>query len=54
MIYVVNLFISVIVKSKKNSEDCVIIDEKLIFFLKNFYHNESTGHELITSNFLII
>ena len=52
MIYLVNLFISIMIKIKKKSDDSVIIDEKLYLFLRNFYHNESTGHDLITSNLI--
>jgi hypothetical protein len=52
MIYLVNLFISIMVKIKKNSDDNVIIDEKLFLFLRNYYHNESTGHDLITCNYI--
>lgn len=54
MIYIVNLYISVMVKIKKNSDEVITIDEKLIQFMKNFYHNESTGHDLITSKFFFI
>lgn len=46
----INYYIFALINSKKNSTDEVVIDEKIIFFLKNFYSNESSNSDLITGN----
>ena len=45
----INLYISSLIKSKKNFTDEILIDEKIVFFIKNFYHNEKNENDLITS-----
>lgn len=46
----INIYICSLINSKKNSSDEVNIDEKLMFFLRNFFSNESNNYDLITSN----
>lgn len=45
----INVYICSMINAKKNSSDEVNLDERILFFLRNIYNNESSNSNLITS-----
>lgn len=49
-VLLINSYILALINSKKNISDEVIVDEKILFFLKNYYSIESSNFDLINCN----